>query len=167
LDVVPARPKLLIIGAGHVGLAVAELAARCGFLVSVADDREALVSKERFPMASALFCEQELEKALNKACIDFNTAVVVATHADDERALRWMVGKPRSYLGMLGSRRKVDILLKKLKDQGTPESELVSIRAPIGLDIGSETPEEIAISIIAEIMADTRKASCQHLSSWR
>jgi xanthine dehydrogenase accessory factor len=161
---VPPRRRLLIVGAGHVGLALARLASFAGCAVSVVDERLEMVSKERFPMAEALYSGSDLIEALKKVPADPDAAVVIATHADDERALRAMLQRTWSYCGMLGSRRKVKILFEKLGGEGTDPELLAKVRAPIGLDIGAETPEEIAISILAEIFADDTSTSCNHLA---
>ncbi|HWP69001.1 MAG TPA: XdhC/CoxI family protein [Rectinemataceae bacterium] len=164
IDVAAPRQRLVIIGAGHVGLALAKLADFAGFRVAIVDERRELVTKERFSMAVELYCEGDLVEALNALPTDPDAAFVIATHSDDERALRTMIGGQWSYLGMLGSRRKVKILFDKLGQEGFPKSLLARVRAPIGLDIGAETPEEIAISILAEILADMRKASTSHFA---
>jgi len=164
LDVVASRRRIVIIGAGHVGLALARLADFAGFRVAVADERQELMTKERFPMAAELYCREDLIEALNLLPADPDAVIVIATHSDDERALRTMIGRQWSYLGMLGSRKKVKLLFGKLKAEGYPESLLDRVRAPVGLDIEAETPEEIAISILAEILADTRNASISHFA---
>ena len=162
IDVAASRRRVVIIGAGHVGFALARIADFAGFRVVVVDERRELVTKARFPMASELFCDEDLAEALKLLPMDPDAAVVIATHSDDERALRTMLGGQWAYLGMLGSRRKVKILFDKLRLEGFSESLLRRVRAPIGLDIAAETPEEIAVSIMAEILADTRKASASH-----
>lgn len=164
IDVVPPRRRLLIVGAGHVGLALARLASFAGPAVSVVDERLEMVSKERFPMAEALYSGSDLIEALKKVPADPDDAVVIATHADDERALRAVLQRTWRYCGMLGSRRKIKILFEKLKGEGIDPELLAKVRAPIGLDIGAETPEEIAISILAEILADDTSTSCKHLA---
>ncbi|OHD77818.1 MAG: molybdenum hydroxylase, partial [Spirochaetes bacterium RIFOXYC1_FULL_54_7] len=153
VEVFGARPRVLIAGGGHVGLEIAKLARTIGYRVAVVDDRPDFVTSERFPMAAELYVQPDLEAALAAAPVDRNTCVVIATNAGDERALRRFVGSDSRYLGFLGSRRKVRVLLDKLRAEGFTKEELDRIRAPIGLDLGAETPEEIAVSIIAEIMA--------------
>jgi xanthine dehydrogenase accessory factor len=164
IDVVPARHRLVIIGAGHVGLALARLADFAGFGVAIVDERKELATRERFPMAEALYCEDDLIEAMGKLPQDSDAAIVIATHSDDERALRSMIARPWSYLGMLGSRRKITLLTEKLKSEGLAPGLLAKVRAPIGLDIEAETPEEIAVSIIAEILSDARSAQGGHLA---
>jgi xanthine dehydrogenase accessory factor len=164
VDVAASRQRIVIIGAGHVGLALARLADFAGFRVAVVDERGELITKERFPMAAELYCREDLIDALDLIPADPDAAIVIATHSDDERALRTMIKRQWSYLGMLGSRRKVKLLFEKLEREGTPETLLKKVRAPVGLDIAAETPEEIAISILAEILADKRNASISHFS---
>ncbi|MFH2113793.1 MAG: selenium-dependent molybdenum cofactor biosynthesis protein YqeB [Spirochaetota bacterium] len=153
VEVFGAKPRVLIAGGGHVGLEIAKLARNIGYRVAVVDDRPDFVTPERFPMAAELYVQPDMDAALAAAPMDGNTCVVIATHAGDERTLRRFVGSDFRYLGFLGSRRKVRVLMDKLKAEGFPREQLDRIRAPIGLDLGAETPEEIAVSIIAEIMA--------------
>lgn len=153
VEVFGAKPRILIAGGGHVGLEIAKLARNLGYRVAVVDDRPDFVTSDRFPMAAELYVQADMDAALAAAPTDGNTCVVIATHAGDERALRHFVGTEFRYLGFLGSRRKVRILLDKMRSEGVPQDQLDRIRAPIGLDLGAETPEEIAVSILAEIMA--------------
>jgi xanthine dehydrogenase accessory factor len=153
VEVFGARPRILIAGGGHVGLELARLAKSIGYRVAVVDDRPDFVTSERFPMAAELYVDPDMDAALASAPVDGNTCIVIATHAGDERALRHFVASDFRYLGFLGSRRKVRVLINKLRAEGVPQNHLDRIHAPIGLDLGAETPEEIAVSIIAEIMA--------------
>ena len=153
VEVFGAKPRLLIAGGGHVGLEIAKLARTLGYRIAVVDDRPDFVTAERFPMATELYVQPDMESALAAAPTDRNTYVVIATHAGDERALRHFMGAEFRYLGFLGSRRKVRVLIDKLRSEGVSKDKLDRICAPIGLDLGAETPEEIAVSILAEIMA--------------
>lgn len=158
------KPRLLLVGAGHVNLALARAAAPLGFRIAVADDRPDLVTAERFPMASELFAGPTLREALESSFpsapaasipAEENSVLIATTsHASDEEALRFFVDKPCFFLGMLGSRRKTRVLLARLAESGVPEETLARVRAPVGLDIGAETPEEIAVSILGEILAE-------------
>jgi len=149
------KPRLLVVGGGHVGLHIARIAASVGYRVAVVDHRPAYATAERLPMARELYVDEDLGKALAAAPVDSSTLVVVATsaHASDEQAVRYYIEKDCRYLGVLGSRRKVSLLLERLRADGIPEERLARLRAPIGLDLGAETPEEIAVSVVAEIMA--------------
>ncbi|PKL07764.1 MAG: molybdenum hydroxylase, partial [Spirochaetae bacterium HGW-Spirochaetae-7] len=153
VEVFGAKPRLLVAGGGHVGLEIARVAASVGYRIVIVDDRPDYVNAERFPMATELYVNADMELALQSAPVDGNTCVVIATHASDERALRHFVATDCLYLGFLGSRRKVRTLLDMLRAEGVPEESLGRVRAPIGLDLGAETPEEIAVSVVAEIMA--------------
>ncbi len=155
------RPRLLLVGAGHVNLALARAAAPLGFRIAVADERPDLVTEERFPMASELYAGPSLREALEASSPAASapaeeTSVLIATasHASDEAALRYFIDKPCAYLGMLGSRRKTRVLLSRLAESGVTEETLARVRAPVGLDIGAQTPEEIAVSILGEILAE-------------
>ena len=153
IEVFGARPRVLIAGGGHVGLEIARLASLVGYRVAIVDDRPDFVTPARFPMAAELYVKPNLTAAMAEAPVDSNTCVIIATHAGDERAFRHFVSTPFRYLGFLGSRRKVRVIIEKLRAEGVAEELLNRIRAPVGLDLGAETPEEIAVSIIAEIMS--------------
>lgn len=168
-DFVPAARQLLVVGAGHVGLALARQAEVLGFTIRLVDDRPQMADRNRFPMAASIHCASQLEAALDEAMNVLESsvpgwlAIVIATHADDERALRFLMRKRWDYLGMLGSRAKVRVLKEKLAAENVDPSFLSRLRAPVGLDLGAETPEEIAISILAEILADLNSADAKHL----
>lgn len=164
IEVYNAKPHLLIVGGGHVGHALAELAVKTHFLYSVVDERPDYVNKERFPHASAIYVDTNLENAMKASICDENTCIVIGTHASDERALRYYIQQKNKYLGMLGSRRKVSVITEKLKAEGVNENDLLKLYAPIGLDIGAETPEEIAVSIFAQILSCINNTSATHLS---
>ncbi len=153
LEVFGAKPRLVIAGGGHVGLAIARLASSVGFRIVIVDDRPGYVTPERFPMATELYVRESMDEALVAVPVDRQSCVVIATHASDERALRSFVARDCAYLGFLGSRRKARVLLDKARAEGVPAARLERVRAPIGLDLGAETPEEIAVSVVAEIMA--------------
>ena len=153
------RPVLYMFGAGHVGHAVYRVATLAGFDVIVADDRASFANPERFPDA-----RQVLAEDFDRICANLSLAkaafVVIATrgHKDDMKILRWAVGTPAHYIGMLGSRRKVITICRALEEAGALQTDLDRIHAPVGLDISATTPEEIAVSIVAELIA-LRRAS--------
>lgn len=153
IDVAAPQPMLLVVGAGHVAMPVAEIGHLCGFRVIVVDDRPDMVSAERFPHADERLAGQIVE-TLRAWTITPDTHVVIVTrgHACDEGALRAVIDSPAAYVGMIGSRRKVRATLDHLQADGIGESLLQRVRAPIGLDIGAQTPAEIAVSILAEIV---------------
>lgn len=165
IDAVAARRQLVVVGAGHVGLALARLADFAGFRVSVADSRAELLTAERFPMAEAFYGQAGLAAALKTLPADPGASLVIATHAEDETALRAALTRSWGYIGLLGSRKKTVGLKKKLMEEGIACETLAKIRAPVGLDIGAETPEEIAIAVLAEILTDLRSKSGAHLSA--
>ena len=162
IDVAQSPRTLVLIGAGHVGLAVAKLADFAGFSVLVVDERQELATPERFPMAKGFYVKSNLLEAIDSVPENPDFAYLIATHSDDERALRAMLGKKWAYLGLLGSMRKVQILKEKLAVEGFDKEKLSRMRAPVGLSIGGETPEEIAISILSEILADLNKETGRH-----
>lgn len=155
VEVFGGKPRIIIVGGGHVGLHIARVAAAVGYRVAIVDHRPGYATAEHLPMARELYVDEDLAIALKAAPVDQTTVVVVATsaHASDEQAVRYYIGKNCRYLGVLGSRRKVHILEERLRADGIPEEQLTRLKAPIGLDLGAETPEEIAVSVVAEIMA--------------
>ncbi len=148
------RCRLVIVGAGHVGQKVAALAADVGFRVWVVDDREDCCSAARFPQAEQLLVGP-MESLLNQLQPDANTFCIVVTrgHNHDQVALMHLAKQPSRYLGMIGSRRKIRLIFDNLRQAGIPAEALSRVRAPLGLDIGSQTVPEIAVSIVAELIA--------------
>jgi xanthine dehydrogenase accessory factor len=155
-----ATPTAFILGGGHVGLQVAKVAKIAGFDVVVADDREAFANKERFPEAAETHAGpwEELLPTLN---INEHSYLVLVTrgHKGDLDCLRWAVTTPARYLGMIGSKRKFIAICKVLESEGVPGEKIERVHSPIGLDIGALTPEEIAVSIVAEMIAVRRNTT--------
>lgn len=145
---------LYIFGGGHCGMALSSMAARVGFSVTVIDDRPQWAASEKHPGAAGVVCVPYGEILPH---IEFGPGVslVIMTHGHDhdELVLKQLLGKKYRYLGMIGSKRKVGFVLKRMKSEGYGESELKRIFAPIGFPIGSHTPEEIAVSILAQLIA--------------
>lgn len=155
------RPAtLVVIGAGHVGKALATLGNLVGFSVEVVDDRPEFANPERFPEADRVTCGR-FEEVLADYPIDANTYVVCVTrgHRHDEISLRMVAASPAAYVGMIGSRRRVGAVLQHLVEDGVSRKAVERVHTPIGLDIGAETPAEIAVSIIAEIVMVRRGGS--------
>ena len=150
----PARVELLIVGAGHVGQAVAELAARAGFEVVVADDRRDFANAERFPTARTILVGP-FEEVLTEHPISQRTYALIVTrgHGHDQQALGLLADTPAAYVGLIGSRRKIKMIVESLEQEGLPPSALARVRAPIGLPIGSQSVFEIAVSVVAELIA--------------
>jgi xanthine dehydrogenase accessory factor len=157
-----ARGKLLIVGGGHVGQRVAELASSVDFEVTVVDDRAEYVTEERFPS-----CVQrivgKIDEVLPSLTVDEDTFCIVVTrgHNHDEEALFHLALRPSSYLGMIGSKRKIKMIFDDLRREGIPEDRLTRVHAPLGIEIGSQSVPEIAISIVAELI------SCRNLGETR
>jgi xanthine dehydrogenase accessory factor len=151
-------PTLLIAGAGHVGAAVAELGKFLGFRVIVLDDRPNFLSREKFPTADELRAGDLLEQ-IRASEITALTYVVLVTraHTLDADLLRAVIESPAVYIGMLGSERRVLTVFQMLKEQGVSDDQLKRVHAPIGLEIQAETPQEIAVSIMAQIIQVKRK----------
>lgn len=149
-----ARGKLLVIGGGHVGQKVADLAADVNFDVTVVDDRAEYVTEERFPKSVRRIAGR-MEEILPALEVDEDTFCIIVTrgHNHDEEALFHLVRRPSRYLGMIGSRRKIKMIFDDLRREGIEESLLTRVHAPLGLEIGSQTVPEIAISIVAELIA--------------
>src|SRR5579872_952560 len=161
-------PALLyILGAGHVALSVCRTAAAAGFDVIVTDDRSSYATKERFPAAHEVHA-LDFDEAMKKLDPNESSYIVIVTrgHRDDMRLLRWAVQTRARYVGMIGSRRKVIEIFKTLRAEGLSAHLFERVRAPIGLDIGAVTPEEIAVAITAELIAIRRHsgAALPHLS---
>jgi xanthine dehydrogenase accessory factor len=152
-------PRLLVVGAGHVSQHVAGMAAAVGFRVGVLDDREAFANRDRFPSADEVTVAG-IADFLQSADLPASAFVVVVTrgHAHDLAAVRALAGRPLRYLGMIGSRAKVARVFEALRAEGVPPDWLDEVHAPIGLQIGAVTPEEIAVSIVAELVAVRRGA---------
>ncbi len=156
--------KLVIVGGGHVGHSLATIGEIAGFAVTVIDDREEFANRDRFPMAEHVICA-EVEDALDGIDLDPNTYVVLVSrgHRVDEEALRHSVGRGAAYVGMIGSRRRTGTVLRHLLEEGIDRAALEAVATPIGLDIGAETPEEIAISILAEMIMVQRGGSGERM----
>jgi xanthine dehydrogenase accessory factor len=149
--------ELYIFGAGHVAASLYQVARIAGFDVTVVDDRAAYASRERFPDAQEVIAE-DFEKAMLRLAPSESSYIVIVTrgHRDDMRVLRWAVGTPARYIGMIGSKRKTITIFKELQKEGLPAQLFDRVHAPVGLDIGAITPEEIAVAITAELIAKRR-----------
>ena len=154
-------PALLyVFGAGHVALSLCQTASSSGFDVVVTDDRSSYASKERFPAAREVHA-MDFDEAIQKLDPNESSYIVIVTrgHRDDMRILRWAVQTRARYVGMIGSRRKVIEISKVLQEEGLPAHLFDRVHAPVGLDIGAITPEEIAVAITAELIAVRRRAT--------
>ncbi len=144
---------MFLFGAGHVSRPLCRLAKMAGFRVVVIDDREEFPTTARFPEADELLV-RSFDADLNELSLGPNAYIVIITrgHLHDHQILRQVLKKPLGYLGMIGSRRKTGIIFEALRREGFSEEKIKSVHAPIGLAINAQTPEEIAISIIAELI---------------
>jgi xanthine dehydrogenase accessory factor len=151
--VVP-QPRAFIFGAGHISKSISKVAAIAGFATVVVDNREAFANRERFPEADEVFAE-EYEDVFPKLPIRDTSYVIIVTrgHRDDMRVLRWAAQTNAKYIAMIGSKRKVIGVVRELEKEGFPRSVFERIFAPMGLEIGAITPEEIAVSVVAEMIA--------------
>ncbi len=154
-DIITPAENLLILGGGYVGFAIYELAIKLGFDVTVFDDRPEFVDKLRFPLATILASGKYSELIDSYDFNDFTYVVVVTRgHLQDAECVKGIIKKNKRYLGLIGSKRKVNLILEDLNKSGFEEKEINKIHAPIGIDIGAETPEEIAVAIMAEIIGE-------------
>jgi xanthine dehydrogenase accessory factor len=154
-----ATPTLVLFGGGHVSLYVSKVANLAGFETVIVDDRQAFANKERFPEAAETHAGP-WEESFPQLKINEFTYIVIATrgHKGDLACLRWAITTPARYVGMVGSKRKLIEFFKVLESEGVPPERLESVRSPVGLDIGALTPQEIAVSVVAEMIAVRRNA---------
>jgi xanthine dehydrogenase accessory factor len=159
IEPIRALVSLYIFGAGHISVSLYEIAKSCGFEITVVDDREAYANRERFPAAKEILAE-DFEKAMSGINPNEATYIVIVTrgHRDDMRILRWAVQTRAKYVGMIGSKRKVIGIFRELTREGLAPELFERVHAPIGLDIGAVPPEEIAVAIVAELIALRRNA---------
>jgi len=153
-------PALLyIFGAGHVSLNLYKVARNAGFDVVVVDDRQTYANRERFPHAKEVIAE-DFDRVMAGLAPSESAYVVIVTrgHRDDMRVLRWAVRTHARYIGMIGSKRKTITIFRELVKEGLAPELFERVHAPVGLDIGAITPEEIAVAITAELIAVRRKS---------
>ena len=153
-------PRLVVCGAGHVGAALARLAAFTGYHTTLIDDRAEFVKRERFPEAEIeLLVAHDWSSAVREAVGNghgVSVAVVTRGHNEDEQCMHIAVQANPDYVGLIGSKRRTSIVIDRLRDAGVSAAQLEKIHAPIGLDIGAVSPEEVALAIMAEIVAERR-----------
>lgn len=168
LDVISPVPRLLIFGGGHVGRALARVAAAAGFPSTVADDREEFADTSRLPEGCRAV-PLDFSGDWSGLAITAETSIVIVTrgHKFDRVCLEKALATPARYIGMIGSRKKVAATLAGLAAQGVPAGEDQRVYAPIGLDLGARTPEEIAVSVLAEIISVLRGGDGGHLRGAR
>jgi xanthine dehydrogenase accessory factor len=149
---------LYIFGAGHVSVSLYKVAKGAGFDVTVVDDRAAYANRERFPEAKEIIAE-DFDRAMARLAPNESAYLVIVTrgHRDDMRVLRWAVQTSARYIGMIGSKRKTITIFQELTKEGLAANLFERVHAPVGLDIGAITPEEIAVAITAELIAARRR----------
>ena len=165
------EPHLVVCGAGHVGAALARLAHAIGYRVTLVDDRNEFVARGRFPeegieLVAAEGWTDTLQEVVGTGHGVY-VAVVTRGHNEDEECMRAVLEARPDYVGMIGSRRRTNIVLGRLRESGLDEKVLQEVRAPVGLDIGAVSPEEVALAILAEVVAHRRGGNGAPLSAWR
>jgi len=157
-------PHAFIFGAGHISKSLSKVAVLAGFATVIVDNREAFANRDRFPEAAEVHAE-EYEEIFPRLAINESSYVIIVTrgHRDDMRVLKLAMATQARYISMIGSKRKVINVIRELEREGMPREAYERIHAPMGLDIGAISPEEIAISVAAEMIAVRRNAA----SNWR
>jgi xanthine dehydrogenase accessory factor len=157
-------PRAFIFGAGHISKSLSKVATLAGFRTVIVDNRESFANRERFPEAGEIYAE-EYEEVFPRLSINETSYLIIVTrgHRDDMRVLKLAVATPARYISMIGSRRKVINVVRELEKEGVAREAFDRIFAPMGLDIGAISPEEIAIAVAAEMIAVRRGAT----SNWR
>jgi xanthine dehydrogenase accessory factor len=159
IEPILATPTLYLFGGGHVSLSISKAAALAGFETIVVDDREAFANKDRFPEALETYAG-EWDQSFARLQPNHFSYLVIATrgHKGDLACLRWALTTPARFIGMIGSRRKLIEFSKVLTAEGVSESQIERVHSPVGLDIGALTPGEIAVAVVAEMIAVRRSA---------
>ena len=166
IEPVEGTPTLCLFGAGHVAQPLARMAKAAGFRIEVVDDRLKFANRERFPEADLIVVD-DFTTGAGKLTLGRNTYAVVVTrgHKGDADALAATVGKGLRFVGLLGSKPKVVHIFTALEERGIPREDLARVHTPLGLEIGAQTPEEIAVSILAEMIAVRRGIDPRHVGS--
>src|SRR6201991_482256 len=163
-------PRLVVCGAGHVGASLARLGAFLGYQTTLIDDRADFLQRDRFAGEQIeLVVASDWSSAVREVIGNgrgVSVAVVTRGHSEDEQCMRAVIETKPDYVGLIGSKRRTSIVIDRLREAGASEEELRKIRAPIGLDIGAVSPEEVALAIIAEIVAERRGATGGSLFPW-
>ena len=154
LEPLASAPDLIIFGAGHIGSALSKVGSLLGFTTTVVDSRQEFANRDRLPWADSVIAE-DYQKALEQLTFTDTSYVVILTHrhANDFEILEHCIKQHCFYLGMIGSRKKVATAFQQLREKGVEEERINTIHAPIGITIGAETPEEIAVAIAAQLIA--------------
>jgi xanthine dehydrogenase accessory factor len=164
IEPIEPQPHAYIFGAGHISKSLCQVAGMLGFATTVVDDRDTFANRERFPDAGAVMAAP-YEEVFPRLEVNTSSYVIIVTrgHRDDMRVLKWAVTTPARYIAMIGSKRKVLGVVRELEKEGLPAENFARVSAPMGLDVGALTPEEIAVSVAAEMIAVRRNPD----SNWR
>lgn len=164
IRVFKAQPQLIIVGGGHIGLELYQLALHQGFQVTIIDDREEILSPQRFPRATRVV-SPDIATTLQELIISPASYITIASrsHETDRQALEAVVNSEASYIGMIGSRNKIRLTFRHLIESGVSRENVAAVYAPMGLNIASIAPKEIAVSIISEILLVKNSGSPQHM----
>jgi xanthine dehydrogenase accessory factor len=157
VECITPQPVALVFGGGHISKSLSKVLDLAGFKVSIVDNRQAYANRERFPEATEVYAE-EYEDVFPKLEVNESTYLVIVTrgHRDDMRVLRWAIGTRARYIAMIGSKRKTISVIKELEKEGVSRAAFERVFAPMGLEIGAVSPEEIAVSVTAEMIAVRR-----------
>lgn len=158
IEAVEPKPRLFVFGAGTIGRPLAALAQGCGFELTVVDERAEWARADRFPGATVVCGDAETAARELEIGPGEYACVVTHDHALDERVVRILVRRPLAFLGMVGSRAKQRAFVERLRADGASGEEIARLRTPLGLAIGADTPEEIAVSVVAQLIAVRRGA---------
>lgn len=165
------EPRIVICGAGHVGASLARLAHSIGYRVALIDDRAEFLTRALFPDEKIeLIVAGNWHDAVREAIGNgrgVSVAIVTRGHNEDEECMRAVIATQADYIGLIGSKRRTNIVLDRLREAGADKEQLKRVHAPIGLDIGAVTPEEVALAIMAEVVAGRRGGKGTSLSAWR
>ncbi len=159
LEFLDPQPRLIVFGGGHVGKVTTQCAALAGFRVTIADDRISFANRDRFPEAEEVVCD-DFSTIVDRMRIDQHSYIVIVTrgHRHDELILEQVITRSPRYIGMIGSKRKILLTYEHLKARGISESDLQKVHAPIGMKINAQSPGEIGVAIVAELIAVWRGA---------
>lgn len=168
---IQAEPRLVICGAGHVGASLAKLASMMGYRTTLIDDRAEFLTPQSFPEKNIELVAAENWSEAVRVAVDkgrgVSVAIVTRGHSEDEQCLRAVIGIDVDYIGLIGSKRRTNIVLERLRESGAAAEKLEKVHAPVGLDIGAVTPEEVALAIMAEVISVRRGGKGPSLSEWR
>jgi xanthine dehydrogenase accessory factor len=158
------QPGAFVFGAGHISKSISKISNLAGFSTTIVDNREAFANRERFPEAADVYAD-EYEDVFPKLSVNETSYIIIVTrgHRDDMRVLRWAITTTARYIAMIGSKRKVINVIKELQKEGIAPENFERVFAPMGLEIGAISPEEIAVSVVAEMIAVRRNAE----ANWR